>query len=53
MKIDAGLFSPDIAATGALPARLEAQGVAAGWSFESARGRFILGRGAQIETAAV
>ncbi len=41
MKIDAGLLSPDLAATGAAAARLEAQGFGAAWSFESAHDAFI------------
>ena len=41
MKIDAGLMSPDLAATGAAAARLEAQGFGAAWSFESAHDAFI------------
>jgi probable F420-dependent oxidoreductase len=41
MKIDAGLMSPDLAASGAAAARLEAQGFGAAWSFESAHDPFI------------
>lgn len=41
MKIDAGLLSPDLAATGAVAARLEAQGFGAAWSFESAHDPFL------------
>lgn len=41
MKIDAGLMSPDLNATGAVAARLEAQGFGAAWSFESAHDAFI------------
>ena len=41
MKIDAGLMSPDLNATGAAAARLEAQGFGAAWSFESAHDPFV------------
>jgi probable F420-dependent oxidoreductase len=41
MKIDAGLMSPDLNATGAVAARLEAQGFGAAWSFESAHDAFV------------
>jgi probable F420-dependent oxidoreductase len=41
MKIDAGLMSPDLSATGVAAARLEAQGFGAAWSFESAHDAFI------------
>jgi probable F420-dependent oxidoreductase len=41
VKIDAGLMSPDLNATGSAAARLEAQGFGAAWSFESAHDAFI------------
>jgi probable F420-dependent oxidoreductase len=41
MKIDAGLMSPDLSATGAAAARLEAQGFGAAWSFEGAHDPFL------------
>jgi probable F420-dependent oxidoreductase len=41
LKIDAGLMSPDLNATGSAAARLEAQGFGAAWSFESAHDAFI------------
>jgi len=41
MKIDAGLMSPDLSATGEVAARLEDRGFAAAWSFESAHDAFL------------
>jgi probable F420-dependent oxidoreductase len=41
VKIDAGLLSPDLNATGAAAARLEAQGFGAAWSFEGAHDAFL------------
>ncbi len=41
MKIDAGLMIPDPSAAGTAAARLEAQGFAAAWSFESAHDAFL------------
>jgi probable F420-dependent oxidoreductase len=41
MRIDAGLMSPDLNATGAMAARLEAQGFGAAWSFEGGHDAFL------------
>jgi probable F420-dependent oxidoreductase len=41
VKIDAGLMTADLTAAGATAARLEAQGFAGAWSFESAHDAFL------------